>query len=158
MRFMRQITAPLMAVVAIALLTSCSTDGSGRINGPGDGLERKEGIKQGPDDLFLCAIAPVNVFVDDSGLPFALDCENMDEAIHTVTYEHVNGSGCVMEVRGSVQFPSNGHSYSYVAVRDRCTPAGARMTVCGPMLSDCTMLSLPVPTAIDVRQARNASR
>ncbi|GAB4315302.1 MAG: hypothetical protein Kow0074_02810 [Candidatus Zixiibacteriota bacterium] len=151
MKQLRRITAPLAVVLAITLLTSCSPDGSGSINGPGDSLDRKEGITKGPELIQTCKITPNNIFMDDDALPFTAECEDMSEAIHVVRTESANGNGCTVERRGTVMFPSNGHTYSYVAVRNRCTFANASMTVCGTMLEDCVTFSLPVPTEIDVR-------
>ncbi|MBD3298253.1 MAG: hypothetical protein GF341_06335 [candidate division Zixibacteria bacterium] len=150
MHLMRRITASLSIVTAIAIFTSCSPNGSGNINGPADNLNREPVIIKSPEVIAQCKVVPNNIFMDDTALPFIVDCEDMNEVIHTVYYEHTNGNGCVMETRGRLSFPSTGNAYVYTATRDRCTPANASMTVCGPTLGQCVTLALPVPTQFDV--------
>lgn len=158
MHLMRRITANLSIVTAIAILTSCSPDGSGSINGPADNLNREPVIIKSPNVMLQCTVVPNNIFMDDNELPFTIDCEDMNEVIHTVYYEHTDGNGCVMETRGQLAFPTTGNAYVYTATRDRCALAGARITVCGPTLGQCVTLALPVPTQFDVDHIPGASK
>ncbi len=158
MHLMRRITASLSFVTAIAIFTSCSPDGSGTINGPADNLNREPVIIKSPEVISQCKVVPNNIFMDDIELPFIVDCEDMNEAIHTVFYETRNGNGCVMETRGQLAFPSTGNAYVYTAIRDRCTLASASMTVCGPTLGQCVTLALPVPTHFNVNHIPGGSK
>jgi len=158
MKFMRRSLSVVAVLATAAILTSCSSDGSGTLNGPSSSLDRKDGITRGPNTITTCTFTARNVFMDNADLPFAADCEDMNEAIHSVLSEEYNSAGCMTAVRGHVMFPSSGHTYSYVASRDGCHAPGGSMTICGGTLEQCQTFALPVATAIDVRRVRESSK
>jgi hypothetical protein len=158
MTFMRRSLSVVAVLATAAILTSCSPDGSGTLNGPSSNLDRKEGITRGPNTIATCTFSARNVFMDNASLPFTADCEDMNEAVHSVLAEEYDANGCMTTVRGHVMFPSNGHTYSYVASRDGCHTSGGTMLICGSTLEKCQTYALPVATAIDVRRVREASQ